>query len=213
MVYGGVRDVLVTNEIVGHQKLRRLMGLASMARIGVCADDPAQIRDFRDRRRRGRDQSAGLCRDQHGRQPLRGRSRATGSRPRPAHRRRGPSELWRASRPITARPRSAHVGGAAEGDRRRGRKGGHDPRTCWSPHGIPCDAITGAGTGTFEFEVRKRGLYRNCNADRMCSWTPITARNLDRDGTPTRSFEPSLFVLGDGDEPAAAERANRPMPG
>ena len=39
MVYGGVRDVLVTNEIVGRQKLRRLMALASIARIGVCADE------------------------------------------------------------------------------------------------------------------------------------------------------------------------------
>jgi len=43
MVYGGVKDVLVTNEIVGKQKLRRLMGLAGSARIATCADDPAQI--------------------------------------------------------------------------------------------------------------------------------------------------------------------------
>src|SRR5215213_8675831 len=43
MVYGGVRDVLVTNEVVGRQKLRRLMGLAHTARIGVCVDDPAQL--------------------------------------------------------------------------------------------------------------------------------------------------------------------------
>ena len=35
MVYGGVLDVLVTNEIVGRQKLRRLMSLAGTARIGA----------------------------------------------------------------------------------------------------------------------------------------------------------------------------------
>ena len=46
MVYGGVKDVLVTNEVVGRQKLRRLMGLAGSARIGICADDPAQIADL-----------------------------------------------------------------------------------------------------------------------------------------------------------------------
>src|SRR5262252_10291981 len=45
LVYGGVKDVLVTNEIVGRQKLQRLMGLAHMATIGVCVDDPAQIAD------------------------------------------------------------------------------------------------------------------------------------------------------------------------
>src|SRR5579862_5869778 len=43
LVYGGVKDVLVTNEIVGRQKLRRLMGLAGSARIATCADDPAQV--------------------------------------------------------------------------------------------------------------------------------------------------------------------------
>src|SRR5262249_52561131 len=44
MVYGGVRDVLVTNEVVGRQKLRRLTALAQTARVGVCADDESQVR-------------------------------------------------------------------------------------------------------------------------------------------------------------------------
>src|SRR5258708_7678668 len=43
LVYGGVKDVLVTNEIVGRQKLRRLTALAHDARIGVCADDAGQV--------------------------------------------------------------------------------------------------------------------------------------------------------------------------
>src|SRR5690348_18380707 len=43
MVYGGVKDVLVTNEIVGRQKLQRLMSLAHTAQIGVCADDAGQV--------------------------------------------------------------------------------------------------------------------------------------------------------------------------
>src|ERR1041385_1625215 len=46
MVYGGVKDVLVTNEVVGRQKLRHLMALAHTAPIGVCVDDPAQIADL-----------------------------------------------------------------------------------------------------------------------------------------------------------------------
>src|SRR5271163_3779061 len=43
MVYGGVRDVLVTNEVVGRQKLRRLTSLAQSARVGVCVDDVGQV--------------------------------------------------------------------------------------------------------------------------------------------------------------------------
>src|SRR5215213_8780880 len=46
MVYGGVCDVLITNEIVGRQKLRRLMALAHTAHVGVCVDDSAQIGDL-----------------------------------------------------------------------------------------------------------------------------------------------------------------------
>ena len=42
LVYGGVKDVLVTNEVVGRQKLRRLTALAHNARIGVCVDDAGQ---------------------------------------------------------------------------------------------------------------------------------------------------------------------------
>ena len=37
MVYGGVRDVLVTNEVVGRQKLRRLASLAQTARLDSAA--------------------------------------------------------------------------------------------------------------------------------------------------------------------------------
>src|SRR5215831_9712160 len=43
LVYGGVKDVLVTNEVVGRQKLKRLTALAHNARIGVCADDAGQV--------------------------------------------------------------------------------------------------------------------------------------------------------------------------
>src|SRR2546423_13941714 len=46
MVYGGGKDVPLTHEIVGRQKLRRVEGLAGSARIGICADDPVQIADL-----------------------------------------------------------------------------------------------------------------------------------------------------------------------
>ena len=43
LVRGGVRDVLVSNEVVGTQKLRRLAALATEATIGLCFDAPEQI--------------------------------------------------------------------------------------------------------------------------------------------------------------------------
>jgi len=46
LVAGGVRDVLVSNEVVGARKLERLAALATKARIGVCVDDESNAREL-----------------------------------------------------------------------------------------------------------------------------------------------------------------------
>jgi D-serine deaminase-like pyridoxal phosphate-dependent protein len=43
LVRAGVKDVLVSNEVVGEKKLRRLAALAKDARIGVCFDSAEQV--------------------------------------------------------------------------------------------------------------------------------------------------------------------------
>src|SRR5882757_2105321 len=43
LAWGGVPDILVSNEIVGAAKLARLAALARIARLAVCADHPAQV--------------------------------------------------------------------------------------------------------------------------------------------------------------------------
>ena len=43
LVDGGVADVLITNEVVGTMKVRRIAALAHRARIGVCIDHPLQL--------------------------------------------------------------------------------------------------------------------------------------------------------------------------
>ncbi|HXZ44818.1 MAG TPA: alanine racemase, partial [archaeon] len=43
MVYGGVPDVLISNEIVGTPKIHRLVALAKQARVAVCADDAGNV--------------------------------------------------------------------------------------------------------------------------------------------------------------------------
>ncbi len=114
MVYGGVRDVLVTNEIVGRQKLRRLMALAH-DRAGRGVRRRCRARSTRSRRAAAEAgvTDAGLCRGQHGRQPLRRRAGRAGARPRPAGRRHAASELRRAPGLSRLGPASARVGGAA----------------------------------------------------------------------------------------------------
>jgi D-serine deaminase-like pyridoxal phosphate-dependent protein len=43
LVRGGVTDVLVSNEVVGDRKLRRLAALARDATIALCFDSPEQV--------------------------------------------------------------------------------------------------------------------------------------------------------------------------
>ena len=44
LVDGGVADVLITNEVVGASKIARLATLSKRARVGVCVDDPGNLR-------------------------------------------------------------------------------------------------------------------------------------------------------------------------
>ncbi len=46
LVAGGIDDVLVSNEVVGAPKLARLAALARRGRIGVCVDDAGNVRDL-----------------------------------------------------------------------------------------------------------------------------------------------------------------------
>ena len=193
MVYGGVRDVLVTNEIVGRQKLRRLMALAHTATIGVCVDDPAQIADL--------DAAAGeagvsalpvlveinmggnRCGVEPGAPALDlarriGDSRNLGFAGLQAY--HGSAQHLR-----TWDERQQAIAGAADKARLT--------RDLLAQHGIACNNITGAGTGTFEFEAGS-GVYTELQCGSYIFMDADYGRNLDRDGSPTRAFEPSLFV-------------------
>jgi len=47
MVDGGITDVLVTNEVVGAQKLGRLAALSRRAKVGVCIDNAATLSELK----------------------------------------------------------------------------------------------------------------------------------------------------------------------
>jgi D-serine deaminase-like pyridoxal phosphate-dependent protein len=46
MVYGGVPNVLVSNQIVGTGKIARLVALAKQAWVAVCADHPVNVKNL-----------------------------------------------------------------------------------------------------------------------------------------------------------------------
>src|SRR5712671_3207539 len=192
MVQGGVPDVLVTNEIVGRQKLRRLAALAHNAHIGVCADDPSQVRAL--------DEAAGeaavtlpvyvevnmggnRCGVQPG-EPALALARQITQTP---HLTFGGLQAYHGS--------AQHLRGWEE--RRQAiaqaaDKAGHT-RDLLARHGIECPAVTGAGTGTFEFEAAS-GVYTELQCGSYIFMDADYGRNLDKDGQPIRGFDPSLFV-------------------
>ncbi|KAK7476367.1 hypothetical protein BaRGS_00032367 [Batillaria attramentaria] len=46
MVFGGVSDILITNQIIGKPKLRRVASLTKQAKVAVCVDSEVNVRDL-----------------------------------------------------------------------------------------------------------------------------------------------------------------------
>ena len=193
MVEGGVADVLVTYEIVGEPKVRRLAALARHARIAVIADHPDQI-DAYSRAAEEFGATISVLVD------IYGGGRRTGVEP-------GQPALELARRIVDAP--GLHFGGlqayngAAQHIRdyaeRRMENDAYserviETRKLLEHDGLPCESITGSGTGTCLWEAESRSLtelqpgsYIFMDAD--------YAGNLDEEGRPCREFEYSLFIL------------------
>jgi 3-hydroxy-D-aspartate aldolase len=205
MVYGGVKDVLVTNEVVGRQKLRRLTALAHNARVGVCADDVSQVRALDTAAG-----EAGLTLPVYVEVNMGGNR--CGVEP-------GEPALDLA-RHVAEAPHLAFAGlqayhGSAQhlrgwDERRQAIAQAVDragrTRDLLARHGIDCPTITGAGTGTFEFEAAS-GVYTELQCGSYIFMDADYGRNRDRDGAPTKAFEPSLFVWATVMSRPAADRA------
>jgi 3-hydroxy-D-aspartate aldolase len=58
-------------------------------------------------------------------------------------------------------------------------------------NGIECPTVTGAGTGSFEFEAASV-IYTELQCGSYIFTDADYRRNRDRDGEPAKSFEPSF---------------------
>jgi len=192
MVYGGVRDVLVTNEVVGRQKLRHLMALAPTAHIGVCVDDASQVAALD-----AAAAEAGTVLDVHVEINM-GGNRCGVEPGAPAL---ALAQLVAEAPHLRFAGLQAYHGSAQHlrtwAERQQAIRGASDKaaltRDLLAANGIPCPNITGAGTGTFEFETGS-GVYTELQCGSYIFMDADYGRNLDEDGAATRAFEPSLFV-------------------
>jgi D-serine deaminase-like pyridoxal phosphate-dependent protein len=193
LVRGGIRDVLVVNEIVGAQKLARLARLAGEVRVGVAVDDPGNVDDLEHAAREARitldvmvEVDVGLHRC--GVEP--------GSPAVSLARRVADSTHLRFAGLQAYQGRAQHVRGFE--DRRLAACAAADKvratLVLLAQEGLPAATVTGGGTGTFQFDAAT-GAYTEVQPGSYIFMDADYARNLGEDGRPVQAFEQSLFVL------------------
>jgi D-serine deaminase-like pyridoxal phosphate-dependent protein len=202
-VDAGLRDVLVTNEVVAPSKTARLAELARRATIGVLVDAPPGIAALSDAASQARtvidvyvevDVGARRCGVAPGAPALalaQAIVRAPGLRFRGMQAYQGAAQHLR-----EAEARRAAIASAAADARRT--------RESIVAAGIACDLVTGAGTGTWQLE-RDSGVYDELQPGSYVFMDADYGRNA---AAPSElRFEQSLYVLASVMSVPAAERA------
>jgi D-serine deaminase-like pyridoxal phosphate-dependent protein len=191
MVEGGVADVLVSNEVVGGQKLARLARLAKRARIGICVDHATQVAalgvaaqaesaqmdvyveiDVGARR-------CGVAPGVPALELVKAISRTPGLRFAGLQAYQGSAQHVR-----TIPERKAKIDVAVEAARMT--------RKLIEAAGLACPIVTGAGSGSFMFEAAS-GVYDELQPGSYIFMDADYARN--EWAAPLPRFEHSLFVL------------------
>jgi D-serine deaminase-like pyridoxal phosphate-dependent protein len=190
LVDAGIGDVLVTNEVVAPRKLERLAALAQRAHVGVLVDDERAVPVLAQAATR-----AGVTIDVY--VELDVGAHRCGVSPD------GAIALARAAHTASGlrfRGLQAYHGAAQHlrdpGERERAIAGAaalaHHARTRIVASGVPCDIVSGAGTGTWRYE-RDSGLYDELQPGSYVFMDVDYARNVAAPGD--LRFEQSLFVL------------------
>jgi D-serine deaminase-like pyridoxal phosphate-dependent protein len=205
LVAGGVRDVLVTNQVVGESKLRRLAALADRATIALCFDDPGQV-DAASRAA----VEAGVTLG--GLVEIEIAMRRCGIAPGPA--------AWDLAERIANAPNLEFRGlQAYHGEaqhlvgypvREQAIQGAIEivraSVAALAERGLSCAFVTGAGTGTFPFEAAS-GVYNELQVGSYVFMDREYADVGGQDGGLYSEFEHSLFVFATVISTPAPDRA------
>jgi len=205
LVRGGVRDVLVSNEVVGAGKLRRLAALAAEASVALCFDAPEEI-DAASRAAVELGVTLGgyveievgmrRCGVAPG-EPARALARRIADAPGLAF--HGLQAYHGAAQHLpTLAEREQAIRGAADAVRAT--------LDALARDGLECPIVGGAGTGTFRLEGGS-GLWNELQAGSYVFMDTEYARIGGRDGARYDEFEHSLFVLATVMSVPSADRA------
>ena len=190
---GGIGDILVSNQVIGDAKLRRLAALAERGAVALCFDAPAAV-EAASRAAGERGVELGdlveievgmeRCGVPPG-QPARDLARRIADAPH-----------------LRFEGLQAYHGGAQHlarfEDRRRAIDAAvaavQETLAALEAEGLACRTIGGAGTGTVRMEAASR-VYNELQAGSYIFMDTEYARVLDEGGAMNRDFEHSLFVL------------------
>ncbi len=193
MVRGGVDDVLVSNQVVGTSKLRRLAALAADARIGVCVDDAENINAIAEAAVEAGtnldvlveiDVGAGRCGVEPGAAAVDLAKRVADAE---ALCFRGLQAYHGSAQHIRDHDER---GAAIENAARLAR----ETAEALSTAGLECEDITGAGTGSHPFEAAS-GVYTELQCGSYIFMDADYAQNRMADGDLFDDYENSLHVL------------------
>lgn len=193
LVRDGIGNVLVSNEVVGAQKLERLAALARQARIALCVDDITNVGEIAAAAEQFDVKLSVLVEIDVG-------AKRCGVAP-------GEPALRIAA--AVAQSNSLHFGGLqayhggaqhlrSYGERREAVARAVDATRSTvdllSRDGIVCEIVGGAGTGTFEFEAAS-GIFNEIQAGSYIFMDADYGRNRKADGMAFDAFENALFVF------------------
>jgi len=193
LAWGGVADILISNEVVGPDKLARLAALARITRIAVCADDAGQVAALE---AAGADAGvtltvlveidvgAGRCGVKPGSEAV-ALAQLIDASP---HLRFGGLQAYHGSAQHLRRheDRQSAIAAATDDARRTVEQ--------LRQVGLPCPIVGGGGTGTFDFEASS-GVFTEIQAGSYCFMDADYAANFDSSGQKVSGFRHSLFVL------------------
>ncbi len=190
LAWGGVGNILVSNEVVGDAKLARFAALSNLATVAICADHPHQVERLAAAAEAANrrltvlveiDVGAVRAGVQPGPEAVALAERIAAS----PHLRFGGLQAYQGSAQHQRTPeqRAASIGAAIDGTRRTVEQ--------LRQRGLGCDIVGGAGTGTFEIEAAS-GVYTEIQAGSYCFMDGDYARNH---GGVSAGFRHALFVL------------------
>src|ERR1700730_3390725 len=180
LVDGGIGDVLISNEVVGTAKLDRVAALARRAKVAVCVDDAENVEQLAAAAEQFGAKTDVLVEFNVG-------ANRCGVET--------PADVVRLAAAI-ARVKSLRFAGlqAYHGSAQHLR-GREERRSAIASaaakvfetlellrrNGLECGIVSGAGTGTFEFEIES-GVYNELQVGSYVFMDADYGRNLDRDG-------------------------------